>query len=65
MQRTREKKGEKLMNHFSENERLFSTNCDIFERKIRNAVKETTALSDDTKAHILLCIEDELREKFD
>ena len=53
------------MNHFSENERLFSTNCDIFERKIRNAVNETTALSDDTKAHILLCIEDELREKFD
>ena len=38
-------------------------NSDIFEKKIRSVVSETTSLSAESKAHILLCIEEELREE--
>ena len=41
----------------------FVKNSDIFERKIWTVVEETTSLDADSKAHILLCIEEELREE--
>ena len=41
----------------------FAINSDIFERKIRTVIKETTSLPAESKAHILLCIEEELRKE--
>ena len=39
---------------------LFEVNSNIFERKIRNVVRETNGISNETKAYILLKIQDEL-----
>ena len=39
---------------------LFVINSEIFERKIRNVVRETTSLCPESKAQILLKIQDEL-----
>jgi hypothetical protein len=41
----------------------FAINSDIFERKIRKVILETPSLSAESKAHILLCIEEELRDE--
>ena len=43
-------------------DRIFEENLNIFERKIRNAIKETGGISNETKAVILLSIQDELNE---
>ena len=39
---------------------LYLANSKIFERKIRNVIRETTSLSPESQAHILLKIQDEL-----
>ena len=44
---------------------LFVINSEIFERKIRNVVRETTSLSPESKADILLKIQDELEGRDD
>ncbi len=41
-------------------DRLFEENSNIFERKIRRVVRETGGISNETKAYILLSIQDEL-----
>ena len=41
-------------------DRLFEENSNIFERKIRNVVRETGGISNETKEYILLSIQDEL-----
>ena len=41
-------------------DRLFEENSNIFERKIRNVIRETSGISNETKAYILLSIQDEL-----
>ena len=41
-------------------DRLFEENSNIFERKIRSVVRETGGISNETKAYILLSIQDEL-----
>ena len=44
---------------------LYLANSKIFERKIRNVIRETTSLSPETKAHILLIIQDEFEGRDD
>ena len=41
-------------------DRLFEENSNIFERKVRRVVRETGGISNETKAYILLSIQDEL-----
>ena len=43
-------------------DRLFEENSNIFERKIRNVVRETGGISNETKAYILFCIQYELEQ---
>ena len=40
--------------------KMLRINSDIFERKIRNVIQETGGISNETKAEILLTIQDEL-----
>ena len=40
--------------------KMLRINSDIFERKIRNVIQETGGVSNETKAAILLTIQDEL-----
>ena len=40
--------------------KLLEVNSNIFAKKIRNVVSETNGISNETKAHILLYIQDEL-----
>tara|TARA_X000001036_G_scaffold409903_1_gene421337 strand:- start:44 stop:208 length:165 start_codon:yes stop_codon:yes gene_type:complete len=41
----------------------FALNSNIFEAKVREVINQTSSLSWDSKAHILICLEEELRKE--
>jgi len=41
----------------------FVRNSNIFEQKVREVINQTTSLDPESKAHILLTLEDELRKE--
>tara|TARA_X000001036_G_C20058049_1_gene553842 strand:+ start:231 stop:413 length:183 start_codon:yes stop_codon:yes gene_type:complete len=42
---------------------LFAVDSNIFEKKLREVINQATSLSPYSKANILLCLEEELREE--